>query len=197
MDFYKRFRPGSSERDTVWVGRVATAAMVLVALLWIPVIQGARGLYEYLQGVQGYLAPPIIAVFLFGVTVRRVNAQGCLAALAVGFGLGLFRLAVDTPVTLGLMGLGSGYAEGSFLWIVNNMFFQYYSAMILVVSSVTLLAVSYLTPAPEAAQLSGLTLATVSAKQQSDSRATWNRWDVLASLLVLAAIAAAYIYFTG
>jgi SSS family solute:Na+ symporter len=197
MDFYKRVRPGSSERDTVWVGRAATAAMVLVALLWIPVIQGARGLYEYLQGVQGYLAPPIIAVFLLGVTVRRVNAQGCLAALVVGFALGLFRLAVDTPVTLGLMGLDAGYAEGSVLWIVNNIFFQYYSALILLASSATLLAVSYLTPAPEAARLSGLTLATVSATQREDSRATWNHWDVLASVLVLTAIAGAYLYFTG
>jgi SSS family solute:Na+ symporter len=181
----------------VWVGRAATAAMVLVALLWIPVIQGARGLYEYLQGVQGYLAPPIIAVFLLGVTVRRVNAQGCLAALVVGYALGLFRLAVDTPVTLGLMGLDAGYAEGSVLWIVNNIFFQYYSALILLASSATLLAVSYLTPAPEAARLSGLTLATVSATQREDSRATWNHWDVLASVLVLTAIAGAYLYFTG
>ena len=51
-------------------------------------------------------------MFLFGVTIRRVNAQGCLAALAVGFALGLFRLAVDTPVTLGLMGLGKIGAAG-------------------------------------------------------------------------------------
>ena len=37
--------------------------MVLIALAWIPVIQGARGLYEYLQAIQGYLAPPIFVVF--------------------------------------------------------------------------------------------------------------------------------------
>ena len=65
------------------------------------------------------------------------------------------------------------------------------------ISSATLLAVSALTPAPEPARVSGLTLATVSAKQRADSRATWNQWDVLASLLVLIVIAAAYLYFTG
>ena len=107
------------------------------------------------------------------------------------------RKWLTTQGLAGLMGLGAGYREGSFLWIVNNIFFQYYSALILVVSSATLLAVSALTPAPEPARVSGLTLATVSAKQREDSRATWNRWDVFASLLVLIVIAGAYLYFTG
>jgi SSS family solute:Na+ symporter len=83
MDFYQKFRPGSSEQQLVWIGRVATAVMVLVGLLWIPVIQGARGLYDYLQGVQGYLAPPIFTVFFFGVFNKRLNAKGCLSALLV------------------------------------------------------------------------------------------------------------------
>ena len=80
IDFYQKLRPGASQAQLVWVGRVATAVMVLIALLWIPVIQGARGLYEYLQGVQGYLAPPIAAVFFLGVFNKRLNAAGCLAA---------------------------------------------------------------------------------------------------------------------
>ena len=78
---------------------VATAAMVLIALLWIPVIQGAHGLYDYLQAVQGYLAPPIFVVFFFGVFWKRLNAAGALAAMLVGFLLGIFRMLVDTPVT--------------------------------------------------------------------------------------------------
>ena len=65
-------------------------------------IQGAQGLYNYLQAVQGYLAPPIFVVFFFGVFLKRLNAQGCLWAMIVGFILGVFRMAVDTPVTLGL-----------------------------------------------------------------------------------------------
>jgi len=47
---------------------------------WIPVIRGAHGLYEYLQAVQGYLAPPIFVVFFFGVFFKRLNAKGCLWA---------------------------------------------------------------------------------------------------------------------
>ena len=197
IDLYPHLRPGASARHTVWVGRVATAAMVVIALLWIPVIQGARGLYEYFQGVQSYLAPPIVAVFFLGVFMRRVNAKGCLAALLVGFALGLFRLTVDTPVTLGVAGFEAGYAEGSLLWIVNNTFFQYYSVLILAVSAATLIGVSYLTAPPPLAQLAGLTLDTITVGDRRESRASWNRWDVINSAVVLALIAGAYLYFNG
>ena len=124
LDVYQKFQPRASQARLVWMGRVATIVMVLIALLWIPVIQGARGLYEYLQGVQAYLAPPIAAVFFLGVFMKRLNAAGCLAALVCGFALGLFRLALDTPVTLGVAGYEAGYTPGSLLWIVNNSYFQ-------------------------------------------------------------------------
>jgi SSS family solute:Na+ symporter len=197
MDFYRKVRPGASQHQLVWVGRVATVVMVLIALLWIPVIQGARGLYEYLQGVQGYLAPPIFTVFFFGVFNKRLNAKGCLAALLVGFVLGIFRLAVDTPVSLGLAGYEGGYPEGSFLWIVNNIYFQYYSLLIFLVSLAVMVGVSYATEPPPPEKLVGLTYATVTAEQARQSRSTWNHWDVINSAIVLALILGAYIYFNG
>jgi SSS family solute:Na+ symporter len=46
IDFYRKFRPHASQAQLVWIGRVATTVMVVIALAWIPVIQGARGLYE-------------------------------------------------------------------------------------------------------------------------------------------------------
>ena len=81
MDFYSRLHPGASQHQLVWIGRVATTVMVLIGLAWIPVIQGGRGLYDYLQGVQAYLAPPIFVVFFLGVFWKRLNGTGCLAAL--------------------------------------------------------------------------------------------------------------------
>jgi SSS family solute:Na+ symporter len=197
IDFYRPLHPGASQAQLVWIGRVATTVMVLIGLLWIPVIQGARGLYEYLQGIQAYLAPPIFAVFFFGVTMKRLNAAGCLTALIVGFLLGLFRLVVDTPVTLGLAGYEQGYPPGSLLWIVNNIYFQYYSLMIFLISSAVLIAVSYATSAPPERQLVGLTFATVTTEQRRESRRSWTAGDVAASGLVMLLIAAAYMYFTG
>ena len=112
VDIYEKWRPGATQSQIVRVGRWATVVMVLIAMAWIPVIKGAHGLYNYLQSVQGYLAPPIFVVFFFGVFNKRLNAHGCLWALVVGFVMGIFRLIVDTPVSLGLAGFEHGYPAG-------------------------------------------------------------------------------------
>ena len=197
MDLYQKFRPEASQHRLVWVGRIATLGMVLIGLLWIPVIQGSRGLYEYLQGVQGYLAPPIFTVFFLGVFWKRLNAKGALAAMVSGFLLGAFRLAVDTPVSLGLSGFEEGYAEGSFLWIVNNIYFQYYSLFIFLASVLVMVGVSYATAAPFYERISGLTFATVTDEDRAESRASWDKKDVMGSVFVLVLILMAYLYFRG
>ncbi len=197
MDLYQKFRPRASQHQLVWIGRVATTVMVLIGLLWIPVIRGSRGLYDYLQGVQGYLAPPIFVVFFFGVFMKRLNAKGCLAALIVGFLMGLFRLLVDTPISLKLAGYENGYAEGSFLWIVNNIYFQYYSLLIFLVSVAVMIGVSYLTEKPSEEKIKGLTYGTETEEDRKKSRSSWNRVDVICSGVVLLLILLAYIYFSG
>lgn len=194
MDFYSRLRPQATQHQLVWMGRVATAAMVLIGLLWIPVIRGGKGLYDYLQGVQAYLAPPIFVVFFLGVFNKRLNAKGCLAALVTGFALGLFRLAIDTPVKLVE---NFAYTQGSFFWIINNIFFQYYSLLIFVVCVIVMLVVSYMTEEPAYSKINGLTYATTSHEDRAASRASWSRGDVIASGIVLALIMMAYLYFTG
>lgn len=194
MDFYSKFRPKATQHQLVWMGRVATTVMVFVGLLWIPVIRGGKGLYDYLQGVQAYLAPPIFVVFFFGVFMNRLNSKGCLAALITGFIMGIFRLAVDTPVKL----IGNfTYSEGSFFWVVNNIFFQYYSLLIFIVCVLVMIVVSYMTEAPPLGKIGGLTYATMTAEDRKESRTSWNIRDVLTSSLVLVLIVAAYLYFTG
>lgn len=195
MDLYQKYDPQASQSRLVWVGRIATTVMVLIGLAWIPVIRNApRGLYDYLQGVQSYLAPPIAAVFFLGVFWKRLNAAGCLSALVVGFLMGLFRLVVDTPVTLKYW---ASYEEHSFLWIVNNIYFQYYSLLIFLVSVATMVIVSHLTAAPTEEQIRGLTYGTTTREQRQASRGSWSGLDVFASAIVLAAILAAYAYFSG
>ncbi|MBN1398257.1 MAG: sodium:solute symporter [Bacteroidetes bacterium] len=194
IDFYSKVRPNASQERLVWIGRLATVVMVIIALFWIPIIQGGRGLYDYLQGVQAYLAPPIFVVFFFGVFNKRLNAKGCLWALISGFAMGLFRLAVDTPVKLIE---NFSYTEGSFFWIVNNIFFQYYSLLIFLVSLAVMIIVSYMTEEPNYAKISGLTYGTRTAEDHKASRATWNKWDILGSAAILIIILVTYLYFTG
>ena len=44
-----------------------------------------------------------------------------------------------------LHGFENGYTEGSFLWIVNNINFQYFSIFITLFSAVVMVVVSYVT----------------------------------------------------
>ncbi len=134
-----------SQDRLVWIGRVATGVMVLIGLAWIPVIQGGKGLYDYLQGVQAYLAPPIFVVFFLGyfleATERRRLPGGTDRRLPAG------------PVPPGRRHAGqadrrtSSTRKARFLWIVNNMFFQYYSILILIVCVIVMVVVSYATRA--------------------------------------------------
>ncbi len=197
VDLYEKWRPKASQHEIVRMGRIATAIMVLIALAWIPVVQGAHSLYNYLQAVQGYLAPPIFVVFFAGVFWKRLNAKGCLWALVVGFALGLFRMLVDTPVTLGLKGFENGYTPGSLLWIINNIYFQYFSVLITVVSAVVMVVVSYLTREPDYNRIKSLTFGTATDDDRSRTRKSWDWHDVVASAVILLAILGAYLYFRG
>jgi SSS family solute:Na+ symporter len=194
MDFYSKFRPNASQHQLVRLGRIATTVMVLIGLAWIPVIRGGRGLYHYLQTVQGYLAPPIFVVFFFGVFMKRLNSKGCLATLIVGFALGLIRLAIDTPVQL-LHDFS--YTEGSFFWIMNNIFFQYYSLFIFIVCVIVMIVVSYMTEAPSYEKIRGLTYGTITAEDRQQSRASWSSVEVILSFVLMAIIVAIYLYFRG
>jgi SSS family solute:Na+ symporter len=126
-----------------------------------------------------------------------MNAQGALWAMIVGFALGLFRMFVDTPVTLGLAGFEAGYPQGSWLWIVNNIYFQYFSVLITIVSAIVMIAVSLATPRPDYKAIQSLTFETTTAEDRRHSRASWGTSEVAGSALVLACILGAYLYFRG
>lgn len=196
IDLYKTRFPQATESQLVRVGRWATLAAVAIGLLWIPVIKNAdKGLYDFLQSVQGYLAPPIFVVFFLGVFWKRANAAGCLAALLVGFGLGLFRLGLDTgpKVAPELF----AFAEGSPLWVCSKIYFQYFSLLITAVSAAVMVVVSLLSRAPDAEQISGLTYGSLTEEDKARTRASWGTADVVMSVIVVALITAAYVYFSG
>jgi SSS family solute:Na+ symporter len=197
VDLYNKWKPQATQKQIVRVGRIATTAMVLIAFAWIPVIKGAQGLYNYLQAIQGYLAPPIFVVFFLGVFWKRMNAQGALWAMLVGFVMGIFRMLVDTPVTLGISGFENGYTYGSFLWVTNNIYFQYYSVLITLVSAIVMIGVSLATAEPDYQRIKSLTFETATAEDKAQTRASWGAQDVVASLVVLVCILGAYLYFRG
>ncbi len=197
VDIYEKLRPKASQHEIVRMGRIATTTMVIIAMCWIPVVQGATGLYNYLQSVQGYLAPPIFVVFFFGVFWKRLNAQGCFWAMVIGFVVGIFRMLVDTPVTMKMKGFENGYTQGSFLWIINNINFQYFSILITLISAVVMVGVSYATSQPDYEKIKNLSFGTVTDEHRAESAKSWGALEVAASIFVLVVILGGYLYFRG
>jgi SSS family solute:Na+ symporter len=204
VDLYQKWKPQASQHELVRMGRTSTIVLVLIAFLWIPVIQGAEGLYTYLQSVQGYLAPPVFVVFFFGVFWKRLNARGAFCAMIVGFVIGLFRMFVDTPVALKMFGyedaaktIAKGYPEHSFLWIVNNINFQYFSILITIVSAVVMVVVSYMTAQPNYDRIKNLSFGTKTVEDRQTTLHSWSWREVAASIFILVCILGAYLYFRG
>jgi len=188
MDIYRKVKPETSDKDLVTVGRVATAVVVVLGILWIPVMNGISGvLYQYLQSVQSYLAPPIAVVFLLGLTYKRVNTKGAMAALVVGFLIGMLRIALELNKD----------SLSEFLYDFATMNFLYFCIALFVFSVVLMITVSLLSDPPREEQLKGLTFATVSAEQKAESRSSWNMTDVLLSLGVVAVIIFVFSYFSS
>jgi len=113
------------------------------------------------------LAPPIFVLFFFGVFFRRLNAKGSLYAMITGFAMGIIRLAIDTPVK---MIEGFAYEQGSLLWIINNIFFQYYGLIIFAVSAAVMFIVSYMAEEPDYEKIDGLAFGLVSEKYKQETR---------------------------
>ncbi|MDD2764289.1 MAG: sodium:solute symporter [Opitutaceae bacterium] len=192
VDIYEKLKPGRSERQLVKVGRIATGGVVVLGIIWIPVMKyvSGGGLYQYLQSVQGYLAPPITAVFLLGLFFPRINAPGALAGLVTGFILGLLKLGVQA-----LAGSGA-LRDGGFFDQLGRYNFLYASGWLLLISMIIVVAVSWLTPAPSAAQITGLTFASTTPEQRAANRASWGLPDVLGTAGVLALVLGIYVYFS-
>src|SRR5215831_11410847 len=106
-------------------------------------------------------------------------------------------MLVDTPVALGLSGLANGYTPGTFLWIVNNIYFQYFSVLITIVSAIVMVGVSHMTAEPDYASIGSLTFETVTEDDKAKTRASWSWKEVAGSALVLTCILGAYLYFRG
>ena len=187
LDIYKKIKPQTTDKELVKVGRITTGVVVVLGMVWIPMMKGISPvLYQYLQSVQSYLAPPIASVFLLGVFFKRINGTGALTTMVVGFIIGLLRIFLE---------LIRSHLSG-FLYAFATLNFLYFCIFLFVFSVCLLIVVSLLTAKPSEVQLNGLTYATTVAADKAKSRASWNTTDLVLSLIVLAFIVAVFIYFS-
>jgi SSS family solute:Na+ symporter len=187
MDIYKKMKPETSDKELVRVGRIATVVVVLLGMAWIPLMgRISNTLYQYLQSVQSYLAPPIAAVFLLGVFFKRINGKGAFTAMVVGFIIGIIKLTLELFQN-DLTGVLHQFATINFLYFCIYLF---------LFSIVLMIIVSLLTPKPDDEHIKGLTFATTVAEDRVASRASWNTRDVILSLIIVVIVVAVFIYFS-
>lgn len=193
VDIYEKLRPGQPQEKLVRVGRLATVVVVFFGLLWIPVMNiiasKSKGLYDYLQNFQGFLAPPIFAVFILGLFSKRVNASGAFAGLLVGFIAGMFKLTVQTLAK-------SGQLTEGILADIGNYNGYYACGWLTLLSAIVIVAVSLATPAPTAEKLHNLTFGTMSPEVRKEWKNSIKPGDHIGTLAVLGIIVAGYIYFS-
>jgi SSS family solute:Na+ symporter len=192
VDIYEKVRPGASQAQLVRVGRIATAAVVGLGILWIPVMPliSKGGLYAYLQSVQGYLAPPITAVFLLGLFSKRVNARGAVLGLSVGFVLGMVKLTIQA-----FFGTGKRTAP-QVLAAIGDFNFLYFSGLLFLFSIAIIVLGSLSAPAPSAEKIARLTFRTETEADRRERRASFSAWDVVTSALVVGGTLTMYVYFS-
>ena len=94
VDLYQKYiNPGAGDKRGVVVGRWATAATVVVACLWAPIITQFKGVFSYIQEIWGFITPGIVAAFLVGMIIKRAPAIAAKTAMILGMILyALFRV---------------------------------------------------------------------------------------------------------
>ena len=194
IDIYEKINPKASERHLVTVGRIATMVVVVMGIIWIPVMQRVSqgGLYKYLQSVQGYLAPPITAVFLLGLFCKRINGKGAVAGLAIGFIAGMTKLTIQALTG----GVDPIITSPTWLVYIGEYNFLFATGWLLLLSIVTIVGVSLLTAPPNYEKIADLTYATATPEQKKESRESWGLVEVLMTVVILGLVLGLYLYFS-
>ncbi|MFZ1280228.1 MAG: sodium:solute symporter [Ignavibacteriaceae bacterium] len=137
-DFYKVKNPQANERKLVLVGRLATTAIVVVAILTVPFVKLISSqVYLFLQNVQAFVAPPITAVFLAGFLSKKISSKGAFWSLIIGEIIGGSRLIAEVI-------RNSGFTNNTFINTYTQINFLHFAIVLLIISTILTFVLSYL-----------------------------------------------------
>ena len=191
IDFWKRLKPQTSEKSLVRIGQTATVVIVILGILWIPIMRSVGNvLYNYLQDVQSVLAPGIASAFLLGITWKRASAKGGMWGLLSGIIIGMTRLGAKVYYSN-----VTDAADSWFKAIFYDFNWLFFCGAMLVVCCLVVILVSLVTEAPDEKKIQGLVFGTSTPEQIAATRASWNHWDVIHTVIILGITVAFYIYF--
>lgn len=95
MDFAIKIKPDLTSKQLVRIGQLSTLVLVVLACLWAPQIEKFSSLWEYLQLVLSFIAPPVAAAFILGLFSTKANGHGAFYSLMFGAGISVLFLVLD------------------------------------------------------------------------------------------------------
>ena len=190
VDIYKKLHPNTNEKKLVKTGQVATFVVVVIGVLWIPIMNNISGvLYEYLQSVQTYIAPPIAAVFIMGIMHRRINAQGAYVTLILGFIIGFGRIFLEI--------ISNSLTPGGFFYFLGTLNYLSFGVWFFMFCVLTIIIISLSTPQQPDEKVLNLTFGTVTTKEKNISKSTYDWKDIIVSIFVVLVVVFVLVWFNG
>lgn len=146
-------------------------------------------MYQYLQNVQAYIAPPVTTVFLLGIIWKRVNAQASIVTLFSGLFLLILRLGSEIATNEGLI-------ESGFLFEFASINFSYMAIWMFLFSVFLCVTVSLLTAEPDYKHIRGLSYGTLSEKDRINSEKSYSSLDIVLSVVLVLIVIGILVFFS-
>ena len=196
IDIYKKIKPDMSEKSLIKIGKIATFVIVLLGIIWIPIMDKIGGgvMYQYLQNVQSYIAPPVTAVFLLGIIWKRVTSDGAIYTLISGLILLILRLGSEIYFQEEILS-GTGGHGIAFTFATIN--FAHMAIFMFIFSVFICMCVSLMTVQPDYVKIEGLSFGTMTHQMKKEFQNSFNKTDLILSLVLVGLVISILIYFTG
>ena len=196
IDIYKKLRPLESEKKLLNIGKIATTVIVILGIVWIPIMEKIGGgvMYQYLQNVQSYIAPPVTAVFLLGIIWKRVNAEAAITTLLAGLILLILRLGSEIyyqPM------IASGQFVDNFMFVFATVNFSHMAILMFIFSVLLCITVSILTNPPDYSKISGLSYGTLTVNHRKENSESYDTVDAILSIILVIIVVSILSYFTA
>lgn len=195
IDIYKKLKPKKSERELLRIGKVATGIIVVLGIIWIPIMERIGGgvMYQYLQNVQSYIAPPVTAVFLLGIVWKRVNAKAAIVTLCSGLVLLILRLSSEIYFQ---PSIAAGNTHGGLLYGFATINFAHMAIFMFLFSLALCIGISLATAPPDYRRIAGLSFGTLSEQEKVATKGSYDRIDVVLSVVLVLIVIGILCYFT-
>ena len=196
IDIYKKLKPKKSERELLTTGKIATGIIVVLGIVWIPIMERIGGgvMYQYLQNVQSYIAPPVTAVFLLGIIWKRVNAQAAISTLIAGLALLILRLSSEIYYQADI---SAGAVHDNLLYGFATINFAHMAIFMFLFSVALCISVSLATSPPDYKRISGLSFGTLTKEHKLENKGSYDTIDVVLSVVLVAIVIGILMYFTN